>query len=186
MEKQEQTVTESTEQDDIPLREDPPVKEQKSLPESLAAAVNKKYGLKETVALKEEPLRVAGAIAQAGVENSRGTFTTQRQIAFIAFIEKQDIVQYTLPDKVWNDLYDVLVGMMVGLSNTNDSSNESKKLNQQIVKLIFRTVSQEPKRLELLGVDKELLEALNLARMLTSKSDQEVDLAVNFCMLLLH
>ena len=46
------------------LRDDPPsVGAKKSLPDTLVAAVNKKYGLRETVNLPDEPLRVAGAIA---------------------------------------------------------------------------------------------------------------------------
>ena len=48
------------------------------LPKAIAAAVNQKYGLTQTVNLAEEPLRIAGAIAQAGVENGRGTFNMQR------------------------------------------------------------------------------------------------------------
>ena len=56
----------------------------------------------------------------------------------------------------------------------------------RIMKLVFNIVSQKPARLELLGVDKELLDCLELARMLKSSIDDETDLATNFSLLLLN
>ena len=56
----------------------------------------------------------------------------------------------------------------------------------RIMRLIFSIVSQKPERLELLGVDKELLDSLELARMLKSSNQEETDLATNFSILLLH
>jgi len=54
------------------------------------------------------------------------------------------------------------------------------------MRLIFSIVSQKPGRLELLGVDKELLDSLELARMLKSSNQEETNLATNFSILLLH
>ena len=96
------------------------------------------------------------------------------------------MTNYKLPDKVWGDLYDVLVGIMEGLKHLENSELEHKLLKKRIVKLIFSTISQDTNRLELLGVDKELLESLDLNRMLTSKDAEGINLATNFCILLLH
>ena len=93
---------------------------------------------------------------------------------------------FKLPDKVWGDLYDVLVGIMEGLKHLENSELEHKLLKRRIVKLLFSTISQDTNRLELLGVDKELLESLDLNRMLTSKDAEGINLATNFCILLLH
>ena len=57
------------------------------LPATLIKAIGKKYGIQEVAALDEIELKIAGAIAQAGIENSRGTFTTPRQKACISFLE---------------------------------------------------------------------------------------------------
>ena len=81
---------------------------------ALINAVNKKFGIGQIAGLDEVQLKIAGAIAQAGIENSRGTFATQRQKAFISFIENQTVTQYDMPDKVWSDLFDVLVGVLMG------------------------------------------------------------------------
>ena len=56
----------------------------------------------------------------------------------------------------------------------------------RILRLIFDIVSQKTERLELLGVDKELLDTLEFPRMLKGTKKEEVDLATNFCILLLH
>ena len=96
------------------------------------------------------------------------------------------MTSYKLPDKVWGDLYDVLVGIMEGLKHLENSELEHKLLKKRIVKIIFSTISQDTSRLELLGVDKELLESLDLNRMLTSKDAEGINLATNFCILLLH
>ena len=56
---------------------------QQALPDALINAVNKKFGLQQIAGLDEVQLKIAGAIAQAGIENSRGTFAVQRQKAFV-------------------------------------------------------------------------------------------------------
>ena len=66
------------------------------------------------------------------------------------------------------------------------NTQEYKTMKMQIMKLIFVIVTQTPSRLELLGVDKELLETLELGRMLKSQSKEETELATNFSIFLLH
>jgi hypothetical protein len=48
--------------------------------------------------LNSDELKIACAIAQAGIENEKGVFNTKRQAGFIAFIDKQDISSMSLPD----------------------------------------------------------------------------------------
>ena len=73
--------------------------------------MNKKYTADLVQQMSDIDIKVAGAITQAGVENQRGSFNLQRQSAFVSFINKQDFNSSDIPDQVWADLYDILIGM---------------------------------------------------------------------------
>ena len=57
-----------------------------SIPPQLKSYMENKYGAKEIEKLNEVQFKIAGAISQADLENERGTFTTQRQKAFVGYI----------------------------------------------------------------------------------------------------
>ena len=74
----------------------------------------------------------------------------------------------------------------MGQQQAAGNTAEYKALKLRIMTLIFSIVSHRPERLELLGIDKELLECLELARMLKSSAQEETELATNFSLLLLN
>ena len=91
-----------------------------------------------------------------------------------------------IPEQVWADLYDVLIGMQINLQSSDNPTEEQKELSLRIIKVIFITISVKPERLKHLEVDKEFLDSLKLSQMLKSQSSVERELSLNFCILLLN
>ena len=59
----------------------------RGIPPILMKEMTDKFGQKVVANLTDSQLKIAGAVAQAGLENEQNKFTTQRQKAFVGFLE---------------------------------------------------------------------------------------------------
>ena len=87
---------------------------------------------------------------------------------------------------MWADLYDILIGMQISINTNDNPTDEHKELSLKIIKLIFSTIAVKPDRLKQLDVDKEFLDSLDLPRLLKSPNEEERELSLNFCIILLN
>jgi hypothetical protein len=130
------------------------------LPPALKAAVVQSIGEESYSKLSTEELKIAGAIAQAGIENEKGVFSMKRQAGFIAFIDKQDIGAMTLPDEIYRDMFDVLSGILMALGDLQPQTRESYELLYKNKLILYRILYTQPDKLHLCVFDAELLTAL--------------------------
>lgn len=135
--------------------------------------------------LTEHELKIAGAIAQAGIENEKGAFNTKRQAGFISFIDKQDVSKWNLPDEIYRDLFDVLSGILIGLSELSPQPREVLDLIYKNKLNLYRILATHPEKYPLCVFDSELLAALQFTRMLNSNIREHMTLASDFCQFLL-
>ena len=87
---------------------------------------------------------------------------------------------------MWADLYDILIGMQISINTNDKPTDEHNELSLKIIKLIFSTIAVKPDRLKQLDVDKEFLDSLDLPRLLKSPNEEERELSLNFCIILLN
>ena len=96
----------------------------------------------------------------------------KRQAGFIAFIEKQDFSKVNLPDEAYRDLFDVVTGILVGLSDISPHTKESSELLYKNKFTLFRILYTQPKKLPLCVIDAELLTAMSFSRMILSENKE--------------
>ena len=64
----------------------------------------------------------------------------KRQAGFIQFIEKQDLSSMGLPDEVYRDMFDVLSGILLALSDLSPQTKESADLLYKIKLILYRVL----------------------------------------------
>ena len=155
------------------------------LPAALKLSVLQIIGEDKYSKLTENELKIAGAIAQAGIENEKGVFNIKRQAGFIAFIDKQEVANWNLPDEIYRDLFDVLSGILLALNELSPQPREVSDLIYKNKLNLYRILATHPDKHSLCVIDSELLVALQFSRMINSNVREHMSLAADFCHYLL-
>jgi hypothetical protein len=92
----------------------------------------------------------------------------KRQAGFIQFIEKQDLSSMGLPDEVYRDMFDVLSGILLALSDLSPQTKESADLLYKIKLILYRVLYMQPEKFHLCVFDTEFISAFQFTRMLVS------------------